>query len=183
MDDSPPSSSDHGISLAKILECVAVSSSGDFPNPRIRPLSLTLASRLFTTGTTLGMPLNPVGPTSPSSWCCAADVGQTCNGYELTVPRPCLVCVPLSSYPRLAVRQQWESFSTATCTTRTSGAWKLVDKWRSLFILDWQFWISLRAFCRVMHQSPTVMLSSVMHPWICFCFFSVSLSLSFISAL
>ena len=50
-DDSPPGSSVHGISQARILEWVAVSSSGDLPNPRMKPTSSSspaLAGRFFT---------------------------------------------------------------------------------------------------------------------------------------
>ena len=52
MDCSPPGSSVHGISQVRILEWVAISSSGDFPNPRIEPESPTspaLTGRFFTT--------------------------------------------------------------------------------------------------------------------------------------
>ena len=53
VDCSPPASSVHGILQARILEWGgAISSSGDFPNPGIKPtslLSLTLASGFFTT--------------------------------------------------------------------------------------------------------------------------------------
>ena len=39
MDCSPPGSSVQGISQARILESVAISFSGDLPDPRIKPLS------------------------------------------------------------------------------------------------------------------------------------------------
>ena len=42
MDCSPPSSSVHGISQARILEWVAIPSPGDFPNPGIKPGSPAL---------------------------------------------------------------------------------------------------------------------------------------------
>ena len=48
----PPGSSVHGILLARILECVAMPSSRDLPNPGIEPASLkapALAGSLFTT--------------------------------------------------------------------------------------------------------------------------------------
>ena len=48
MDCSPPGSSVHGISQAKILERVAIPSP-DLPDPGIKPLSPALAGRLFTT--------------------------------------------------------------------------------------------------------------------------------------
>ena len=48
-DYSPPGSSVHGISQARILEWVAISSSRDLPDPGIEPRSLALAGRLFTT--------------------------------------------------------------------------------------------------------------------------------------
>ena len=40
MDCSPPGSSVHGILQARILECVAMPSTGDFPDPGIEPESL-----------------------------------------------------------------------------------------------------------------------------------------------
>ena len=42
MDCSLPASSVHGIFQARILECVAISFSGDLPNPGIEPGSPTL---------------------------------------------------------------------------------------------------------------------------------------------
>ena len=47
MDCIPPSSSVHGILQARILEWVAISSSGELPNPEIKPGSPELAG--FTT--------------------------------------------------------------------------------------------------------------------------------------
>ena len=55
MDCSPSASSVHGILQARILEWVAISSSGDLPDPGIEPASLTsptLAGGFFTTSTT-----------------------------------------------------------------------------------------------------------------------------------
>ena len=52
MDYSPPSSSVHTISQARILEQLLFSSPGDLPNPGIEPVSLgspALAGRFFTT--------------------------------------------------------------------------------------------------------------------------------------
>ena len=49
MDCSPPGSSVHGISQARILEWVAFPSSGDLPDARINPTSSELAGRFFTT--------------------------------------------------------------------------------------------------------------------------------------
>ena len=48
-DYSPPDSSIHGIFQAKLLQCVAISYSRDFPYPGIKPPSPALASRFFTT--------------------------------------------------------------------------------------------------------------------------------------
>ena len=42
MDCSLPGSSIHGIFRARVLECVAISSPGDLPDPRIKPRSPTL---------------------------------------------------------------------------------------------------------------------------------------------
>ena len=55
MDCSLPASSAHGIFQARILEWGAFSLPGDFPNPGIKPMSLTslaLAGRFFTPSTT-----------------------------------------------------------------------------------------------------------------------------------
>ena len=49
MDCSPPGCSVHGISQARILEWVAISSPGDLPNPGIEPVSPVLAGGFFTT--------------------------------------------------------------------------------------------------------------------------------------
>ena len=52
MDCSPPGSSVHGISQARILERVAFPSSGDLTDPQIEPMSLmspALVDRFFTT--------------------------------------------------------------------------------------------------------------------------------------
>ena len=54
-DCSPPGSSVHGILQARILELVAMPSSGDLPNSGIKPVSLispTLPGRFFTTSIT-----------------------------------------------------------------------------------------------------------------------------------
>ena len=50
----PPGSSVHGILQARILEWVAISTSGDLPDPGIKPASLrslALTGRFFTTST------------------------------------------------------------------------------------------------------------------------------------
>ena len=47
LDSSPPDSSIHGIFQARILEWAAISFSRDLPNPRIKPVSLALAGKLF----------------------------------------------------------------------------------------------------------------------------------------
>ena len=63
MDSSPPSFSVHGILQAKILEWVAMPSSGVSSRPRIEPASLTspaLAGWFFTTSATWESH-NPVG--------------------------------------------------------------------------------------------------------------------------
>ena len=48
MDSSPPGSSVHGIPQARILEWVAISYSGDLPDPGIKPTSPSLADGFFT---------------------------------------------------------------------------------------------------------------------------------------
>ena len=56
MDCSPPDSSVHGISQARTLEWVAISFSGDLPDPGIEPMSLmspASASEFITTSATL----------------------------------------------------------------------------------------------------------------------------------
>ena len=49
MDYSPPGSSVHGISQARILEWVAIPSPADLFNPRIEPVSLALVGGFFAT--------------------------------------------------------------------------------------------------------------------------------------
>ena len=51
-DCSPPGSSLHGISRARILGGLLFPSPGDLSNPRIKPRSLALAGRFFTTSAT-----------------------------------------------------------------------------------------------------------------------------------
>ena len=47
MDCSLPGSSVHGIFQARILEWVAISSPGDLPEPRIKPVSPALAGTVL----------------------------------------------------------------------------------------------------------------------------------------
>ena len=49
MNCSPPGFSVHGISQAPILKWVAISSSGDLPDPGLKPMSPTLAGGFLTT--------------------------------------------------------------------------------------------------------------------------------------
>ena len=61
MDCNPPGSSVRGIFQARILECVAVLSPGDLPDPGVEPVSLmppSLAGRFFTASTTWEAPPN-----------------------------------------------------------------------------------------------------------------------------
>ena len=48
MDCSPPGSSVHWISQARILEWVSIPSLGDLPNPKIKLMSPALAGQFFT---------------------------------------------------------------------------------------------------------------------------------------
>ena len=50
MDYNPPGSPVHGISQARVLEWIPLTSPGNLSNPRIKPSSPALAGRLFTTG-------------------------------------------------------------------------------------------------------------------------------------
>ena len=61
LDCSPPGSSVHEISQVKILECVAIPSPGDLPDPRTKRVSP--AGRFFTT--------EPPGKPSQVKWMCA----------------------------------------------------------------------------------------------------------------
>ena len=49
MDCSPPGSSVHGISQARILEWLPFPTTGDLPDPGIEPASPVLAHGFFTT--------------------------------------------------------------------------------------------------------------------------------------
>ena len=73
-DCSPPGSSAHGISQARILEWVAFPSSGNRPNPEIKPASPALAGGFFTTEPR-GKPVNEES-FLPSSW---ADLTLMCK--------------------------------------------------------------------------------------------------------
>ena len=63
MNSSPPGSPVHGISHARILEWVAISTPGDLPDPGIEPIflaSAALVGRFFTT-VPLEKPINMHG--------------------------------------------------------------------------------------------------------------------------
>ena len=62
MDCSPPASSIHGISQARILEWVVFPSRGDLPGPEIKPMSTALRRIFYRWATRKA--LNPL-----SSWC------------------------------------------------------------------------------------------------------------------
>ena len=49
MDCSAPGSSVHGISQAKMLECIAFPPPEDLPKPRVKPVASALAGGFFTT--------------------------------------------------------------------------------------------------------------------------------------
>ena len=74
MDHSPPGSSVHGISQARILEWVAFHSSGDLPDLGFEHVSSALAGRFFTT--------EPPGKPPPKVW-----GAFTCSLEEITVLR------------------------------------------------------------------------------------------------
>ena len=59
MDCSPQDSSVLGIAQARKLECVAVSTSGDLPNPGTEPVCPTLTGMFFTTETPRKPKFNP----------------------------------------------------------------------------------------------------------------------------
>ena len=64
MDCGPPGSSVHGISQARILEWVAMSSPGDLPHPGIEPMSLmspALAGSFSTTSALTLFSSSPFG--------------------------------------------------------------------------------------------------------------------------
>ena len=74
IDCSPPGSSVHGISQARILEFLAIPSPRDLPNPGIEPMSLAapaLAGRFFTTELP-GKPLSWYGQFSSVTQLCSA---------------------------------------------------------------------------------------------------------------
>ena len=56
VDCSPPGSSVHGISQARILECVAFPFPGDLPDLGIKPASLALGGEFFTNSATWEVP-------------------------------------------------------------------------------------------------------------------------------
>ena len=56
VDCSPPGSSVHGISQARILECVAFPFPGDLPDLGIKPASPALGGEFFTNSATWEVP-------------------------------------------------------------------------------------------------------------------------------
>ena len=76
MDCSLPGSSDHGISQARILERVAISFSGDLPDPWIGPVSPALAGGFFTTQTPRE-PFDSVTDPLLKIWSCDSKVQAT----------------------------------------------------------------------------------------------------------
>ena len=62
MDCSPPGSSIHGISQARVVQWVAISSPGDLPDPATEPAFLTSpasAGEFFTASATWEAPIQP----------------------------------------------------------------------------------------------------------------------------
>ena len=66
MDCSPPGSSVHGILQARRQEWVAMTPPGDLPEPGIKPTSLALAGRFFTSSATLVLLLGTNGALTSS---------------------------------------------------------------------------------------------------------------------
>ena len=69
MDCSPPGSSVHGISQARILERVAISFFRDLPNPGIEPASPALAVDFFSFFLFFFTTEPPGKPSSSHMWC------------------------------------------------------------------------------------------------------------------
>ena len=70
VDGSPPGSSVHGASQARILECTALPFPGGLPDPGIKPaslVSLALAGRFFTTELP-GKPTHTADPGTNQGW-------------------------------------------------------------------------------------------------------------------
>ena len=95
MNCSPPGSSVYGIFQAKILEWVAISSSGDLPDPGIGPGSLAspaLAGGFFT--------VEPPGKPMDQYQNQANDIGMIHRAYSdfISLPSVCVcVCVCVCS--------------------------------------------------------------------------------------
>ena len=108
---SPLGSSVHVILQARILECVAMPSSGDLPDPEIEPLSQTsptLAGRFFTTSSTFIQTLN-------------------CSIWDL-VPWPGIEPGPpalrmknLSHWTTREVPDEWQSHSVVSASLQPHG--------------------------------------------------------------
>ena len=123
MDCSPPGSSVHGILQARILEWVAIPSSGDLPDPGIKPRSPALSALeggFFTTS----------APWVKTPCCCL--VAESCHRVRL----PCdpIDCHPSSSSIHeisLARILEWVaiSFSRGSSQTRDQTHISCIDRW------------------------------------------------------
>ena len=76
MDYSLPGSSDHGIFQARILEWVAICSSGDLPGPGTKPASPALAGGYFSTESLGKLPIGQIRPLPEDKPKEAAHTGQ-----------------------------------------------------------------------------------------------------------
>ena len=87
MDCSPPGSSSHGMSQARILEWVAISFSRDLPHPSTELPCLALAGKFFTTE----LPGKPIPSTqfsfsSSSQSCLTVTKWPLLSSYHIRIP-------------------------------------------------------------------------------------------------
>ena len=82
MDGSPPGSSVHGISQARILEWVAISFSKDLPDPGIKPASAALAGGGFFISEPPGKPGSGIKFNQVVWWICPGFTFQSPITWE-----------------------------------------------------------------------------------------------------
>ena len=147
VDCSPPGSSVHGISQARILECIAISYSRDLPDPWIEPLSSAfpaLAGGFFTTA-------QPENPKVLNAW----PYGLTlwflltlCLLWTSKAAQPSTMCLPSDAVCILPLEFS-KSFRTTLLNFMKSIWWNVTASNRlramTYFNLSWLLFLPHKA--------------------------------------